>query len=222
MPAALAPRSSGADVMTSRPAPKAILFDMDGVLIRSEEIWFRVLEEAGRRFRGRPVTREEFLPTFGQGTAADREVFGLQCSVEELDRFFVQTFSQHVDGVWVDPEAAPLLDALAAHGIRRGVVTNTVTTLAAQVLTAADLQRRVQSVSCADLVEKAKPAPDLVRHGLAALSVTADEAWMVGDSRFDREAAHAAGVFFVGYRMDGDARVDSLAELQRRVCPAPP
>jgi len=42
---------------------------MDGVLIRSEEAWLRVLEDAGRRFRGSPVTREEFAPTFGQGTA---------------------------------------------------------------------------------------------------------------------------------------------------------
>ena len=56
---------------------RAILFDMDGVLVRSFEVWFRVVEEAGRRFRGRAITRGEFTPTFGQGTADDVPVFGL-------------------------------------------------------------------------------------------------------------------------------------------------
>lgn len=204
--------------MSTRAAPKAMLFDMDGVLIRSEEIWFRVLEEAGRRFRGTPVTREEFLPTFGQGTAADLSVFGFRCSVQTLDRFYVENFGEHLEGVWVNPEAAPLLDALAADGILCGVVTNTVLPLAEQVLQKADLRRRVRSVSCADLVEKAKPAPDLVHHALAALGVAAHDAWMVGDSRYDREAARAAGVHFVGFGIDGDERVDTLAQLQRRVC----
>lgn len=203
--------------MTTRAVPKAMLFDMDGVLIRSEEIWFRVLEEAGRRFRGTPVTREEFLPTFGQGTAADLAVFGFQCSVQTLDRFYVETFGDHLDGVWVNPEAAPLLDALGADGILCGVVTNTVVALAEQVLQKAELRRRVRSVSCADLVEKAKPSPDLVNHALAALGVAAEDAWMVGDSRYDREAARAAGVHFVGFGIDGDERVDALAQLQRRV-----
>jgi phosphoglycolate phosphatase/AHBA synthesis associated protein len=36
---------------------------------------------------------------------------------------------------------------------------------------------------------------------------------MVGDSRFDREAAAAAGVYFVGLRMPGDVRLERLEEL---------
>ncbi|MBL8939307.1 MAG: haloacid dehalogenase, partial [Archangium sp.] len=60
---------------------RAVLFDMDGVLVRSEEVWFRVVEAAGVRFRNRAITREEFFPTFGQGTAADIPVFGLSCTV---------------------------------------------------------------------------------------------------------------------------------------------
>jgi phosphoglycolate phosphatase/AHBA synthesis associated protein len=36
---------------------------------------------------------------------------------------------------------------------------------------------------------------------------------MVGDSRFDRGAAQAAGVHFVGLGLDGDARIEHLREL---------
>ncbi|MBI5544257.1 MAG: haloacid dehalogenase, partial [Deltaproteobacteria bacterium] len=71
---------------------RAILFDLDGVLVRSEEAWFRTVEEAGRRFRGRPITRAEFAPTFGQGTLADVREFDLSCTAPELDRFYTETF----------------------------------------------------------------------------------------------------------------------------------
>jgi phosphoglycolate phosphatase/AHBA synthesis associated protein len=197
--------------------PRAVLFDMDGVLVRSEEIWFRLLEEAGRRFRGRPVTREEFAPTFGQGTSADCSVFGLECSPEQLDQYYVENFRRYLGGVWVDPEAAPLLDGLRAQGIRIEVVTNTVTELARSVLEKADLLQRLDGLSCADMVSKPKPAPDLIHHALEVLSVRADDAWYVGDSRFDREAAGAAGVRFVGLRIRGDARIEQLKELEALV-----
>ena len=36
---------------------------------------------------------------------------------------------------------------------------------------------------------------------------------MVGDSRFDREAAAAADIRFAGYAIDGDVRIDRLTDL---------
>jgi phosphoglycolate phosphatase-like HAD superfamily hydrolase len=195
--------------------PRALLFDMDGVLVRSEEAWFRAVEAAGVRFRGRAITRDEFAPTFGQGTAADVAVFGLGCSARELDRFYLEVFPGLARETWVDPEAAVVLAGLAQRGVDVAVVTNTMTPLAESILDAARLRAHVRVVACADQVPRAKPAPDLVWLALGQLGRGAHEAWMTGDSRYDREAARAAGVRFVGYRQDGDARVESLAELVR-------
>ncbi len=192
---------------------KAVLFDMDGVLVKSDEVWFRAVEEAGVRFRGRAITREEFFPTFGQGTAADVTVFGLGCSVQQLDAFYAEAFLRFIDQMWVNPEAAPLFAALRARGLRVAVVTNTVSPLAKEVLRRAALLDRLDALACADHVAHAKPAPDLVLHACRALGVGADEAWMVGDSRFDREATRAAGVHFVGFGIDGDARIERLGDL---------
>jgi phosphoglycolate phosphatase/AHBA synthesis associated protein len=195
------------------PTPRAVLFDLDGVLVKSAEPWFRAVAEAGRRFRGRPITRAEFTPTFGQGTTADIEAFGLRCTPAELDRFYLEAFPRFADAVWVNPAAAPVLAALRAHGRAAAVVTNTVAPLTATVLAAAGLTPLLDAVACASEVPHAKPAPDVVHLALARLGAAAGEAWMVGDSRFDRDAARAAGVYFVGLGLDGDARIEVLGAL---------
>lgn len=191
----------------------AVLFDMDGVLVKSFEAWFRVVEAAGVRFRGRPISREEFTPTFGQGTAADVPAFGLDCTTEQLDAFYVQEFPRHLDGVWVNPEARPLLEALAAAGSKQALVTNTVSPLAQVILRHAGLEPFFASIATADRVAHAKPAPDLVLLACQELSVAPARAWFIGDSRYDRGAAQAAGVHFVGLGLDGDTRLERLADF---------
>jgi phosphoglycolate phosphatase/AHBA synthesis associated protein len=192
---------------------------MDGVLVRSEEAWFRAVEAAGVRFRGRAITREEFAPTFGQGTTADIAAFGLRCTPRALDLFYLESFPSFAQETWVDPDAARVLAGLSGRGLDVAVVTNTMTPLAESILAAAGLRAHVRVVACADQVPRAKPAPDLVLHALERLGRRAGEAWMTGDSRYDREAARAAGVRFVGYRQEGDVRVESLAELAGLVGP---
>lgn len=194
--------------------PRGILFDMDGVLVESTEAWLRAVQEASRRFGGREVTREEFLPTFGQGAAADVETFGMQCTPEELDRAYLELFPAFADdSIWVDPEAAPLITTLRARGLRLSVVTNTMTPLAAQILRAAKLEDLFHEVVCADQVPNAKPAPDPLLEACRRLSLQPSEVWMIGDSRFDAEAAAAARAWFVGLRRGGDVRLESLGAL---------
>jgi len=205
----------------SAPGPAGILFDLDGVLLRSEEVWFRLVEEAGRRYRGTPITRKEFGPTFGQGTEADVRGFRLACTAAQLDRFYAENFHRYTGEVWVDPQARAVLEALARRKVRRAVVTNTTTSLAGTLLVRAELMDLVEMVACADQVAKAKPDPDVVFHALRGLGIQPADAWMVGDSRFDRSAAEAAGVRYIGLRMDGSPRIESLTDVLGLLEPAP-
>lgn len=198
---------------------RAVLFDMDGVLVSSEEIWFRSVEAAGVRFRGKAITRAEFTPTFGQGTAADIGCFGLECTPQELDRFYAEAFAQHLDELWVNPDAATVLGTLVSSHISRALVTNTVGPLATEILEYAQLRRYLPVLATADRVKQAKPAPDLLLLACEELGVKPAECVMVGDSRFDRAAAAAANVFFIGLGIDGDARIDRLAEVLDHVRP---
>ena len=66
---------------------------------------------------------------------------------------------------------------------------------------------------CGTDVAASKPAPDGIRKALAMLGIRADEAIYVGDTSYDREAGRRAGIRFIGYRIDGDARIESLGEI---------
>lgn len=191
-----------------------MLFDLDGVLVRSHEAWLRVMQEASSHFGGRPVTREEFEPLFGQGPEADIAIFGLRCTPEELNAYFYENFGRVSQGrVWVDPEAAPMLQRLREGGLRTAIVTNTMQRLAESLLENAGLRDMFDVISSADQVASPKPAPDVLSLALSRLSLGPSDVWMIGDSRYDREAAQAAGVHFVGFGQAGDVRIDRLREL---------
>ncbi len=192
---------------------KAVLFDLDGVLVDSKHAWYLAVAEAGERFRGRRISEEEFEPTFGQGTAADIPMFGLSCTAWELDRFYEEAFVRHLDAVRVEPSGPKVLSELKARGLKLAVVTNSVGLVAKAALGRAGLLELFDSLATADRVAESKPAPDLPLLALRELGVSAAEATFVGDSRFDREAAQAAKVHFTGLGIQGDARLERLAEL---------
>jgi phosphoglycolate phosphatase-like HAD superfamily hydrolase len=62
-------------------------------------------------------------------------------------------------------------------------------------------------------VELPKPAPDMLVRASELLEVPIDSTWMIGDSRYDLEAAKSAGVFFVGLGIEGDLTLRSFGEL---------
>lgn len=200
--------------MTVRPRPAAVrgvLFDMDGVLVESYEVWFHLIAGAARDLGYPPVSREAFHASWGQGVDADVASFYPRHSAAEIERYYTAHFRDHGAHLRVDPDGAGVLARLAASGVRTAVITNTPHDLALEILAVARLAPEV--VVGGNDVAAAKPAPDMVVKACAELGLAADEAVVVGDSRFDEEAARGAGVHFVGFRRPGESRVESLPEV---------
>lgn len=191
--------------------PKAILFDLDGVLVHSREAWFPLVEAAARDLGRPPVSRAGFDARFGQGVDADIEAFFPGRTPEEVEAYYVAHFREHAAAMRVDPDAREVLQALSADAVPWAVVTNTPTALAREMLAAADLPAPLVVGAGRELRDK--PAPDLVLRALARLGVDPSEAVLVGDSRYDRDAAAAAGVGFVGYGLPAERTVTRLTEV---------
>jgi phosphoglycolate phosphatase-like HAD superfamily hydrolase len=136
---------------------RGVLFDLDGVLLDSYEAWFALVNAAARDLGYPPVSREDFDAGWGQGIAADVESFFVRHDVAAIEAYYRTHFAEHARELTVDPEAAPLLEALRRAGLRVGVVTNTPASIAAEILRAAGLRADVL-VGGTD-VPRAKPAP---------------------------------------------------------------
>ncbi len=62
---------------------------------------------------------------------------------------------------------------------------------------------------------------DMLLCACELLEIPAGETLVVGDSRYDREAARAAGTFSAGLGIEGDVRLDRLVDVLR-ITAAPP
>lgn len=189
----------------------AALFDLDGVLIDSYEVWFHLVRAAAEQFASVSVPREEFHRTWGQGIRADIERFFPQTTVEEAEAYYAAHFSDHLAHLTVYPNAGPVLSQLQASGVPTAIVTNTPRRLAEDILRRANLSADVL-VGGTD-VPHGKPAPDMVLLACEKLGVTPAQAVMIGDTVYDRDAARAAGVRFAGLGIAGDITLDRLDDV---------
>jgi HAD superfamily hydrolase (TIGR01549 family) len=198
---------------------QAVLFDMDGVLVFSEDAWFAVYNETLEHFGHAAISRGAFDAIYGNGTAADRDAYMPERTVAEIDAAYGRVFEARLDLIRPNTEAAEVLRVLRSLGVRTAVATNTNRPLADRILEVQGLLPLLDSVSGADEAGAGKPDPAVVRLAAARAGAALNGCLFVGDSRYDEEAARRAPVRFVGYRYGSGRRLETLAALPGLVRP---
>ncbi len=188
---------------------RAVLFDLDGVLIDSYEAWFHVVNATVAELGKPAVSRDRFRSIWGQGISADLKNLYPGCTREQVEAVYVRAMGLQTGSIRVNPEARTVLDELRRRGIRRACVTNTQLGLARAVLTASGLADGFDDVQGVRVGIREKPEPDLLLAAMAALGVTAESSLMVGDSRYDEEGAAAARVRFLHYDLKSGSSLSS-------------
>lgn len=191
---------------------QALVFDLDGTLVDTEELHRRAFNQAFREFAlgwnwDAPLYAELLSVSGGAERIAryiDRlelsaaEKTGLRRLVPALHRTKTRIFGELVaSGVRARPGVAQLVAEAHAAGLRVGVVASSAAANALALLTAAlgpALATAVSATVTAEQVARRKPAPDLYELVLATLRVPAAAAIAFEDSANGVAAAKAAGL----------------------------
>ncbi|HET6266652.1 MAG TPA: HAD family hydrolase [Acidobacteriota bacterium] len=192
---------------------RGIIFDLDGVLVDSYECWYALVNDALKLTGRRPATKAEFDATWGQGPDADQASFFPSWSVDQILRYYDDHFADYAKNVRVMDGAADTLAALRSKGLLLAVASNSPRKIVEVLLQHAKLLDYFESIVGFDEVVHGKPEPDLILHVLEHWQMDRSDAFYVGDSPFDAEAAKKAEIFFVGFRRPGDATISQLAQL---------
>jgi HAD superfamily hydrolase (TIGR01509 family) len=176
---------------------KAVVFDLDGLLLDTEQVWDEVREGLTRERGGRWHDRAQadmMGMSSTEWSAYMRDELGLAEPPEELNRLVVARMQERYR------ERLPLIDG-AVDAVRRigerwplGLASSSnreLIDLALELMGVADLFRVTVS---SEEVERGKPAPDVYLEAARRLGVAPEQAVAIEDSGAGIGAAKAAGM----------------------------
>jgi len=192
---------------------KAVLFDLDGVLIDSYIAWFNQFNETLKHFGHKPIREKIFRKHWGQSTEDDVRIFMPERTVDEVRQYFADHYDEYMDYLTINPEARSVLKKLKNMKFKLGCVTNSHRDIVKRVLTSQNLRKFFQVIVTADDVKKPKPAPDMLLKACKLLKVAPTQTIFLGDTAIDLKAGKYAGCVVIGFMIKSHNEVSSLVEF---------
>jgi len=193
---------------------KAILFDMDGVIIDSFEASYSIFNDLRKIRNLGKMDREEYRKkAWGKFIGENAKKYLKIESMKEVDAEYKKSVSKHKLAAKLMPDAEKVLQIIKKKKIKVGLVTNTVRNFTLEILKKHKIRHYFDAIVTGDDVEKPKPYPDPVIKLCEKLKVDPDETMLVGDTKNDYKAGKSAGCFVVGLNTDGDLVIDKLSDL---------
>jgi len=187
--------NSGNDGQATERFPRAVLFDFDGTLANTYPGIAASINHIRAGYGLAPLPEDEVRRNVGRGPAyLLRQTVPVGENAGNVEAYKRHQMEVMHDGTRLFPDTLPTLQALQALGLQLGICSNKPKTLTLDLLRHFKLASFFATVVGPEDVPRPKPAPDMVRHGLAALQLNADEALYVGDMVVDIETARSAGV----------------------------
>jgi HAD superfamily hydrolase (TIGR01509 family) len=197
--------------LQQRGMPKAVIFDVDGTLVDTNELHVAAWHQAFLRF-GKDVNPARLRAQMGKGGDQLMPVFW---SSAELARFGAEMQARRVEIFMRDylqlsrpfPGVRPLFERLKRDGLRIALASSAKAPELRHHLESLGVGDLVDAATCADDAEHSKPCPDIFQAALARLpGIAPAGAIVVGDSPFDVQAAARAGMRCIGVLTGGFAQ----------------
>ena len=180
---------------------KAIVFDMDGVLIEAKDWHYEALNRALRLF-GYEISRYDHLVTYdGLPTSQKLEMLTLEKGLPQGLHRFINDMKQLYTIDIVNIRCSPLftheyaLSRLKADGYRLAVASNSIRSTIQLMMERSELLDYLEFFLSNQDVKKAKPDPEMYTTAIRRLGLLPEEVMVVEDNRNGVQAAMAAGAF---------------------------
>lgn len=202
---------------------EAVVFDLDGVVVDTEQYWNQAEKEIYREAAGEKVDPSELAGvTISNTYEYLSENYGVGISFEEFFRMYEDRAREvYMEKADLMPGFKQLVRELKDRGLKIGVATGSYWT--DYVIERFDLDFDAKSDS--NLTEgNGKPDPETYQLAVEKLDVKPEETVAVEDTDAGVESAKGAGLYCIGYTgSDGqsleraDEIVDSPDELRKRL-----
>jgi len=201
--------------------PRAVIFDMDGLMLDTERPMIPVWIEAGKII-GWDIKAETAIRTIGINGDDIRKVcmnelgadFPYDKFNKEVHRLFDEEFEK---GIAHKPGLIQLLDHLASLGIPLAVGTSSRRSSALWKLKKAGILERFSQISCGDEVKNGKPAPDIFLRAAELLNVPTALCVGFEDSPAGLQALASAGIASVFIKDVVEPPKEILAGVWKRL-----
>lgn len=186
--------------------PSVVILDIDGTLLLSNDAHARAFVEAGKSL-GLSADFPHIRRLIGKG--GDKlipEAFGFDDESEpgkKLEKEKGRIFRSFLPTLRPAPGARDLLNKLRADGIKLVVATSAGQEDVRLLLDQARVSDLIEDATSSDDAESSKPDPDIIQAALRKAGESARGAIMIGDTPYDVEAAHRAGVPIITVRCGG-------------------
>ncbi|MEW6535014.1 MAG: HAD family phosphatase [Candidatus Auribacterota bacterium] len=208
---------------------KAIIFDMDGVLIDSMVYHCKAWQDTGKRF-GIDISAEDIYLHEGEKGAFSARFFIHKNGRESNDELVQamldakEKIFQEIADFHLYPYVRDVLDYLKACGNSLALVTGT-SMHELQKSLPDDISAYFPVKVTGDQVTKGKPYPEPYLKALERLGITADDAIVVENAPYGIKSAKAAGIYCVAlttslpahHLSEADAVFSSMQELYSRI-----
>jgi HAD superfamily hydrolase (TIGR01509 family) len=176
---------------------EGVVFDLDGLLIETEEIWDEVREALVRERGGRwteRAQRDMMGMSSTEWSTYLHDELGLEEPPDELNRLVVERMAERYrEHLPLLPGAVEAVERLAARW-PLAVASSSNRPLIDLVLELSGLAPAFRATVSSEEVARGKPAPDVYLEAARRLGVTPDQCAAVEDSESGIRAARAAGM----------------------------
>lgn len=197
---------------------RAVVFDMDGLLLETEDLWHAAESELFRR-HGAEFTRDDQLALIGTSPEVSARFYAQRLGYPEgrggalFDEMIGVMHELVRREVGARPGAVELVRELRGRDVPIGLASNSPRFLVDDALATAGLTAAFDAIVTSDDVTHPKPAPDIYLRACELLGVPPTEALALEDSTSGVAAAKAAGLTCIAVPLFAETDVSAADEV---------